>query len=278
MTAPATVLVLLDGSPNATAALAVARGLAHLLGATVALVCLGCEPVPPGELVDRLGLSPDDVRGLVIDQCTGSPADAIAGAAAARQTVLVVTTAPAAPDRSPALEDVPRAILRAAPWPVVLVPPSRGRRPWALRQVVLPHDGTPTSAAAIAPTANLASRAGAELVVLHVATPDVDRPSEPGSFAAPRYLDQPQHEWPVWEREFLERVRAAAHPQHIEKARLVLAQGEAGAAILEFARRHASDLIALAWRGSAEPERAQTIRRVIRDAGCPVIVFRVQAG
>jgi hypothetical protein len=58
----------------------------------------------------------------------------------------------------------------------------------------------------------------------------------------------------------------------------VLAQGEAGAAILEFAQRHASDLIALAWRGSAEPERAQTIRRVIRDAGCPVIVFRVQAG
>ena len=59
--------------------------------------------------------------------------------------------------------------------------------------------------------------------------------------------------------------------------RLVLAQGEAGAAIVEFARHNASDLIALAWRGSLEPERAQTMRRVIREASCPVIVFRVQA-
>jgi hypothetical protein len=46
---------------------------------------------------------------------------------------------------------------------------------------------------------------------------------------------------------------------------------------LEFARHNASDLIALAWRGSLEPERTQTIQRVIRDASCPVIVFRVQA-
>ena len=278
MTAQTTVLVLLDGPSNATAALPVARGFAHLLGATVALVHLGREAVPPDELIARLGLSPDDVRGLMIDQCSGSPADAIAGAAAAGHTALVVTTAPAAPEPSSAFEGVPRAVLRAAPWPVVLVPAICGRRPWALRQLLLPHDGTPTSAAAIAPTADLASRSSAELVVLHVATPGVDRSSEPGSFAAPRYLDQPQHEWPVWEREFLERVRAAAHPRHIEKARLVLAQGEAGAAILEFARCHASDLIALAWRGSVESERAQTIRRVIRDAGCPVIVFRVQAG
>jgi nucleotide-binding universal stress UspA family protein len=278
MTPTATVLVLVDGSSNATSALPVARGLAHLLGATVALVHIGREAVPPGELAARLGLSPDDVREVVINQSTGSPADVIAGAAAAGHTALVVTTAPAAPDRSSAFEGVPRAVLRAAPWPVVLVPPSGGRRAWALRQLVLPHDGTPTSAAAIAQTADLASRAGAELVVLHVATPGVDRPSEPGSFAAPRYLDQPHHEWPVWEREFLERVRAAAHPRHIEQARLVLAQGEAGAAILEFARRHASDLIALAWRGSVESERAQTMRRVIRGAGCPVIVFRVQAG
>ena len=31
------------------------------------------------------------------------------------------------------------------------------------------------------------------------------------------------------------------------------------------------------WPIDTRPERAQTIRRVIRDASCPVIVFRVQA-
>ena len=73
---------------------------------------------------------------------------------------------------------------RTAPCPVVLVPSIRGRHPWALRQLVLPHDGTPTSAAAIAPTADLASRAGAELVVLHVATPGAERPTEPGTLVS----------------------------------------------------------------------------------------------
>jgi nucleotide-binding universal stress UspA family protein len=223
-------------------------------------------------------LSAEDVRGLVIDQCTGSPAQAIVREAAARHAVLIVMCAPARPDgHLHAFDGVIGDVLRAAPCPVVLVPSIHGRHPWALRQLVLPHDGTPTSAAAIAPTAELASRAGADLVVLHVATPGAERPAESGTLVVPRYLDQPQHEWPAWSREFLERVRGIAYPANIEKIRLVLAHGEAGAAILEFARGSATDLIALAWRGSLEPERAQTIQRVIRDASCPVIIFRVQA-
>ena len=81
----------------------------------------------------------------------------------------------------------------------------------------------------------------------------------------------------MWAREFLERVRSASHPANLKKIRLVLTQGETSAAILEFAQRNASDLIALAWRGGFEPHRAQTIRRVIRGARCPVIVFRVKS-
>jgi nucleotide-binding universal stress UspA family protein len=279
MMAPAaTLLVPLDGSANATAALSVARGLAHLKGATVMPIHVGREALAPDKLLGRMRLTAEDVRGLVIDQCTGSPAAAIVREAAARHAVLIVMCAPARPDGPlHPFGSVLADVLRTAPCPVVLVPSIRGRHPWALRQLVLPHDGTPTSAAAIAPTAELASRAGADLVVLHVATPGAERPTESGTFVAPRYLDHPQHEWPAWSREFLERVRDFGYPANIEKVRLVLAQGEASAAILEFARRNASDLIALAWRGSLEPQRAQTIRRVIRDASCPVIVFRVQA-
>ena len=276
MMAPATLLVPLDGSSNATAALSVARGLAHLNGATVVLIHVGREAVAADKLLDRMKLSAEDVRGLVIDQCTGSPADAIAREAASRHAVLIVMCAPTVPDGPLlAVGSVLGDVLRTAPCPVVLVPSICSRHPWGLRQLVLPHDGTPTSAAAIAPAADLASKAGADLVVLHVATLGAERPTELGTFVAPRYLDQPQHEWPAWSQEFLERVRGLAYPANIEKIRLKLAQGEVSAAILDFAQRNASDLIALAWRGSLEPERAQTIRRVIRDAGCPVIVFRV---
>jgi nucleotide-binding universal stress UspA family protein len=58
---------------------------------------------------------------------------------------------------------------------------------------------------------------------------------------------------------------------------VAVAEGEPGAAIVDFAREHATDLIAVGWRGVIDPDRARTMRRVIRDAGCPVIVFRVSA-
>ena len=276
--AAAILLVPIYGSRNATAALSVARGLAYLNAATVVLIHIGGDTLAPDELLGRMGLSAEDVGGLVIDQRTGSPADIMLREAEARRVELIVMPTPVWPaDSLQAFESVLGDVLLTAPCPVVIVPSNRSIHPWALRQLILPHDGTPTSAAAIAPTADLASRAGADLVVLHVATPSDERPAESGTFVVPRYLDQPQHEWPAWSGEFLERVRGLGYPAKIEKIRLVLAHGEASAAILEFAQSNASDLIALAWRGSLEPERAQTMRRVIREAKCPVIVFRVQA-
>jgi nucleotide-binding universal stress UspA family protein len=116
-------------------------------------------------------------------------------------------------------------------------------------------------------------KAAAELVVLHVATPGVERPTEPGTLVSPRYIDQPQHEWPAWAKEFIERLRAVGGAKGGIKSRLAVAHGEAGAAIVEFARQ--SDLVVLAWRGALEPDRARTMRRVIRDTTCPVIVLRL---
>ncbi len=138
MMAPATLLVPLDGSTNATAALSVARGLAHLKGATVVLIHVGREALAPDELLARMRLSAEDVRGLVIDQCTGSPADAIVREAAARHTVLIVMCGPARPDGPlHAFGSVLGDVLRTAPCPVVLVPSIRGRHPWALRRIRL---------------------------------------------------------------------------------------------------------------------------------------------
>ena len=58
-----------------------------------------------------------------------------------------------------------------------------------------------------------------------------------------------------------------------DEMRLAVAQGEAGAAIVDFAQQ--SDLIVLGWRGALEPGRARTMQRVIRDTTCPMIVLRV---
>jgi len=112
--------------------------------------------------------------------------------------------------------------------------------------------------------------------VLHVATPISEKPAEPGTLVAPRYLDQPHHEWTAWAQEFLDRLRAVGGARNDIEIRLAVAQGEAGTAIIEFARQ--SDLIVLGWRGALEPDRALTVRRVIRDTTCPVMMLRLDRG
>jgi nucleotide-binding universal stress UspA family protein len=275
MMSAATVLVPVERALHATTALPVAHELARLKAATVVLIHVG-EPLDRGELLDRLSLSPEVARGLAIEQCTGSPADAIVREAAARSAELIVMCVPTQPDTLVfPVRSIGGNVLRMARCPVVFVPRTDSRESWALHRVLLPHDGTPTSALAVAPAADLASRACAELVVLHVSTPSSKRPTEPGTFVMPRYLDQPQHGWRLWTREFIDRVRGLGHAGNIGEARLVVADGEVDVAILDFARHNPTDLIALAWRGNFAPDRARTMWGVIRQAICPVIVFRV---
>ena len=271
------VLVPLDGSPHATVALPVARALAELETASLRVLHVGEPLVPPRELLASLGLTPEQVRGLVVDQAMGPPAASILRLAREWHSVLIVLcthTGPAEPRG--ALGRVAEQVLRDAPCPVVLVRPARGLRPWAARRIVLPHDGTPTTAGALGPTVGLAERSGADVDVLHVPTPDA--PTEPGTFTAPQYLDQPQHEWPDWAREFLERARGLCACPPSVKTRLFLRRGAPGAEILRFAQEREEDLIVLAWRGHLEPERARVIRQVLREAPCPVLVLRGRAG
>ena len=277
MTRAKTVLVPLDGSVHATTAVPVARELGELYHATVVVFHVTDDALASAALVDRMSLSSEDVRGLVVERSPGAAAVAIVREAAEREAALIVMCPRTRTDRGARiLGTVAEAVLRAAPCPVVLVPPTRGRGHWALRRLLLPHDGTPTSAAVIGPATQLASTAAAELVVLHVATPGTERPTEPGTLLSPRYVDQPQHEWPAWAREFLDRLRAIGRATDGVNMRFALAQGEAGSAIINFARQNDSDLIVLGWRGALEADRARTMRRVIGASICPVIVFRVQ--
>jgi len=274
MTSASTVLVPLDGSVRATAALPVASRLAGLLHATVVLLHVGEDAIAPSELLERMSLSDEDILGLVVEYRLGVPADVIVQEAAERRAAMIVMCPQVRIDaRSRTFGSVAEAVLCAAPCPVVLVPPARGRERWELRKVLVPHDGTPTSAVTIGPATDFAAMAAAELVVLHVATPDSQRTIEPGTLVVPRYIDQPHHEWLAWTQEFLHRLRAVGGGKNDMAIRLAVAQGEAGAAIVEFARQ--SDFIVLGWRGALEPDRALTVRHVIRDTTCPVMMLRL---
>ena len=269
----ASLIVPLDASEQALAAVPVARRLAQLQDGTLHFV----HCAPESELADvlkKVGLSADEMRGSIMDAQAGEPAAGILRTARdSRAALIVMTMQRGSPAGERPLGTTALAVLESAPCPIVLVRPDRGITPWALHRVLLPHDGTPTTSSAIPPAAKVAATAGAELEVLHVAAPGSRPPEEHGSLTPPRYLDQPQHEWPAWAEEFLGRLGGACELGSL-KVHISLGTGEPGEEVIRSAAEHASDLIVLAWRGAWDGERAATVKAVLRGAPCPVMIVR----
>lgn len=272
------ILLPLDGRAHALSALPVASALAKTLGATLHVLHVGERATAPQEMLEALGVAVEELRGSVFDQPTGRAGEAILRSAEEQLGPLIVMCTHTGMDKPRgALGHVAEEVLREAPCPVILVQPERGRQSWSLRRILLPQDGTPATSAAMDPAGDLAHRTGAEVLVLHVATPRAGRPAEPGTLTVPCYLDQPQHEWPAWATEFIHRMTGLGHPPADVRFRLSVATGEPGREIVRFAREHEADLIVLAWHCRWEPERAATMKAVIRRATCPVLIIRAAA-
>lgn len=269
------ILVPLDGRAAALPALSVAKVFSDLEGAPVRILHVTEQALPAVELARHLGLQTVALRGAGIESRVGEPAAAILAAARdlhARLIVLCLHTEPASPPD--AVGGTALAVLRGASCPVILVNPAQALHDWRLRKVLLPHEGTPATSDAVKPGAELARRAGAELLVLVVAATGGPVPQERGSIASPFYLDQPQHEWPAWAGEFIERL-ACVCPLGDLRVRLLLGRGRPSSEILRVAREEAADLIILAWKGEWAPEHAETLKAVVREAACPTMVVRV---
>jgi nucleotide-binding universal stress UspA family protein len=228
------VLIVLDGSQHALAAQPVARRLAELTKA----------PLRTLHATAPAGPAPAELRG--------------AG--------LIVTCAEAADiETGGALVD---AVLHGAACPVVLVNPSQAPGDWTLKRLVALHDGSPSASDALRPAAELARATGAEFVVLHAAH---ERALETGSMAAPIYIDQLQHAWPVWSEEFLARLGCIC-PLADVQVRLRLRHGHPADEMVHVAKEESADLIVLAWKGRWEASHASTLKTVLQGAPCPVMV------
>ena len=274
MTEPV-ILLPLDGSQRALHALPVARVFSALEGAPLRIMHVADAPPPLPQLAAQLGLEPGVLRGASVDGRSGEPAALILRAARetqARLIVLCTHTAEAPP--ADVLGRTALAVLREAPCPVVLVNPKLALDRWTVRKVLLPHEGDPATSEAVRPGAELARHAGADLIVLQVASADAPLLHGRGSLAPPVYVDQPQHEWSAWAAEFIERLGCVC-PLADLRVRLLLGRGNPAAEILRVARDYAADLIVLAWKGAWGPERAATLRAVVREAPCPAMVVRL---
>lgn len=275
MTTPV-ILVPLDGSTHALSALPVARGLAAVQGALIHVLHVSRRALPPERVLEAIKLTPEELHGSVLDERMGEPADAILQVSREmHDPVIVMCTHTGLPCPTGPLGMIAEQGLLHSHCPIVLVDPRRGFRPWEMRNLLVPHDGTPSTTAAIVPAAELARQANAHLMVLHVASQGMVAPAEPGSITAPRYMDQPQHEWPAWASEFLGRL-ARLWPLESLQLKLALRRGETAAAAVRFAEDAHADLILLVWHGDINPQHASVVRSVISEAPCPTMVLRTR--
>ena len=270
------ILAPLDGSSRALFALPVARTFSELEDAPVRILHVTERVGPLSDIAESLGVEPVALRGATLESRAGDPADAILRAAEdnrARLIVLCTHTAEARPER--AIGRTALAVLRGAPCPVVLVNPQLPLDAWRLRRVLVPHEGSPSVSDALKPAAELVRKAGAELIVLQVANSMVGQ--ESGSISPPAYLDQPQHEWPAWTAEFLQRLCSICPVEDLH-VRLLVRAGDPAKETLQVAGELSADLIFLAWKGHWAPARAKTFKAVVRDAPCPLMVTRLPSG
>lgn len=269
------ILVPLDGSEEARAAVPVAKTLAGLAGASVRLLHVGDSLLSPPQLLELLGVQADTLPQMIVEAMPGDPVDAIAHCVCEGTTVVMSTRGAGATRED--IGSVASGILARSLMPLVLVPPERGTEPWNLRTMLVPHDGTPSTTNALEPAADLARASEAHVVVLHVAVPGRAAPSEPGALTTPRYLDQPQHEWPAWAGEFMERL-GALYPLQNLRILLGVAPENAAREVLDHAQSDNADLVVLVGHGHlGRPEGAQVIRAVLAESPCPVMLLDAEA-
>jgi nucleotide-binding universal stress UspA family protein len=220
--------------------------------------------------VGREASMPDD---LTVEARAGTPAAEILRAAGELKARLVVICKQGGADPTRTLGQTALAVLQGASCPLVLVPPEQGKASWRLQHILVPHDGTPTTSAAPQPAADLAERGRAELLVAHVTGVTVAS-AEAGALPAPRYVDQPQHEWPAWTDAFVKRLACVWQLDRLH-VRMSLGRGDTAEEILHLAKKEAAALIVLAWRGRWDMlPRAATLKDILRDAHCPVMIVR----
>jgi nucleotide-binding universal stress UspA family protein len=266
------ILVPLDGTKQALAALPVAKVLGEIERAALHILYVGEHELAGEELRSRLGREAPVLDGLTIDSRVGTSAVQILRVAGEMKPRVIVMCRHSGAERGKMLGRTAMKVLHDASCPVVLVPPERGATPWHLHHVLVPHDGTPSTSTALQPAAELAEHGRAELLVVHV-TDIRAAPAEPGSLTTPRYVDQPQHEWPAWSSEFLNRL-ACLCPLGQLHVRMFLAHGDTAVEILQLSERQSTDLIVLAWRGIWDAPRAGTLKDILREAHCPIMVVR----
>ncbi len=266
------IVLPVDGTERSRAAVPVARTLARLYSASLHVIYVGEEQLDLNQAANRLRLGVDEADEPVFEQGGSDPVKAVMSLIwQLPDPLAVVSTELGRHTNEDRFGSVTEALFERRPEWAVVVSADHGEAPWNLGQILLAHDGTPASNVATGPAADLAQRSGAEVIALHVAARGEERPEEAGSISAPIYFDQPQHEWPAWAHEFMNRVLAGGTPASSLHFKLTVTGGQPGSEVAQVARDRHVDMVVMAWHGHWDHQNCAT-RVVVRTSGCPVLL------
>lgn len=267
------ILLPLIDTPHMQAAFPVAKTLEGIISVPLHVLTTDEQPLTVSELAQRLQVPPESLDGLVIDQVKDLIGAVLSKAKAWGRVMVVLAARLSGETPKGAAEKLACEVLQKVPCPILIVPPDKDMTHWRLRRQLLPQDGTPSCADALAHVVSRSSQKGIESLVLRVAGAQIGQPKERGSLAMPHYVDQPQHEWEMWGQEFLDRVAGLGENLDRASLRLLVATGEPGAEILRVACEEAVDMIVLPWHGHLGRDRALIIKTVLESAPCPILLL-----
>jgi nucleotide-binding universal stress UspA family protein len=248
------VIAAIDQTPAARSVLVAGRALAQLLGAELEAISVredGSHTAQRAAAAARVKLREvvDPVVQTLVSEASGT--DVVALVLGARST-------PAG--RRPA-GHVAIQVIAGCEKPVLVVPPeARIRR--RFERLLVPLDGSWSSARALAGSIEQACRAGLDVVILHVL--------DEGSL--PPFSDQPHHEAEAWIDEFLARFCPVA------ETRAELRFGIPAHAVASVAEELGADLIALSWSQDLAEGRASVVREVLERGRSAVLLVPAPTG
>jgi len=270
----ASILLPLDGSPEAAKGARCALWLADALGATLHVVHATPHPVPAPDELARLRVPHAQRASVVVHQIQGDAVAAVLAEMAAHRIDLVVMSArgeSACADAAPShrLGSIAHAVISRSPAPVVLLPVhSRDSLPWT--SMLAAASGEAAADRALASAVRLAADLRLKVTVVHCE----DGPSERRSTAlGAAYADAPHHEYPKRLEQLVERGLTRCTQQEMGCiGEVLLCRGEPASALLEQAARLGSSVMALGWHGALGVDRALVFKRLLEEAQCALLV------
>jgi nucleotide-binding universal stress UspA family protein len=246
------VIAAIDHSDTLKPVVNMAKAVANALGASVEIVHVveGDDETEHPLIV---------ATGPPVRHLSGDPVELLPLVAAEEEVVALVIGARAHSGGPRPAGHVAMALAGLTDKPVVVVPPGFDP-PEHLRTVVVAMEGTPGKARALQRSIEISSRAGLEIVVVHVHDES----------SIPRFSDQVQHEAEAYAREFFSRHLIGA-----PEMRLELRLGNPVTEVLAAIASAQAELVAVGWPRSEDPRRGVVAKEILGSSPVAVLLVAV---